>query len=277
LAKALDQHYRVVMVRRQWPTTKPAHALAKAITQLQPDDMPEDCVAVFFLAAPDDHTSAAYQAVYQTALQHALGWCESAKQPPKRFILASSTAVYHQQDGAWVDECSATKPERFNGQALLDAEQCCAQSTIETVVCRFGGIYGRGKSRWIQQLKSGTAELAKQDYWINLIHHSDVVGILFHLMRREVVPPVVVPPVVVCVDDQPVRQHQLYRWCAQQCGLPCPSIAHQEITRRHGGNRRCSNALLHQFSYDLQYPSYQQGLQHAIAQARSGDTKTNGE
>jgi nucleoside-diphosphate-sugar epimerase len=272
LADALSVRYRVVMVRRHWPHGIPANALAKSILELQPQDMPADCAAVVFLASPDAYTPDAYAHTFNDCLRHALDWCAQATPSPKRFIMASSTAVFHQQDGEWVDECSPTQPRRFNGKALLAAERLCAASSMETLICRFAGIYGHGCSHWLTQLQTGRAQLAQEDYWINLIHHHDVVGILHYFMMRDVI-----PPLLVCVDDEPVRQHCFWQWLAEQCGLPCPPQAQQPSARRHGGDRRCCNDLLRQFGYDMRFASFREGFRAQITALKKTHKNNNGE
>jgi len=71
----------------------------------------------------------------------------------RRFIFVSSTSVYHQNDGSIVDENSATNPVRFNGQLVLEGERQVRDLSIGTVV-RFSGIYGSGRTRMIDRVKS---------------------------------------------------------------------------------------------------------------------------
>ncbi|MFV2066598.1 MAG: NAD-dependent epimerase/dehydratase family protein, partial [Pirellulales bacterium] len=61
-----------------------------------------------------------------------------------RLIVISSTGVYGQRDGEWVDEASPCEPQRAGGRACLAAER--VPSTLgweaRTIVLRLAGIYG---------------------------------------------------------------------------------------------------------------------------------------
>ena len=81
-------------------------------------------------------------------------------QRPRRMFFASSTSVYGQHDGEWVDETSPTEPVDFRGRRLLEAEQLLATGSLRgRRPVRFGGIYGPRRSGLIDAVRGGRAVL----------------------------------------------------------------------------------------------------------------------
>ena len=64
---------------------------------------------------------------------------------PKRFIYISSTSIYGQSDGGWVDESSPTEPAEENGRIVLECEQLLRERLPSAIILRFAGIYGPGR------------------------------------------------------------------------------------------------------------------------------------
>ena len=60
-------------------------------------------------------------------------------------IYVSSTGVYAQRDGEWIDENSATEPTSDSGKALLQAESIINALPGQTSILRCSGIYGEGR------------------------------------------------------------------------------------------------------------------------------------
>ena len=62
-----------------------------------------------YCAAATDHDEAGYRAAYVQGLQHVLEWLNDYGQEPKHLLFVSSSSVYGQQNGEWVDETSETR------------------------------------------------------------------------------------------------------------------------------------------------------------------------
>jgi len=113
--------------------------------------IPEGVDTVFYCVAPSEHSQRGYQQAYITGLENTLRACESAK--ISRFIFVSSTAVYHQNDGTWVDETSPTHPIEYNGKIMLQAESLVTSAKLKGVSVRFSGIYGPGRMHFINSVR----------------------------------------------------------------------------------------------------------------------------
>ena len=203
------------------------------------------CAAVVFCAAPEARTELAYRTVYQHGLASLLAHC--AERP---VLLCTSTAVYAQDDGSWVDEQSACLPVLFNGQILLNAEQMLRP---QDTALRLSGIYGRNHSHLLSSVRAGTPVQSAPPLWSNRIHLQDAAGAIAHLLRmadRE--------QIYNLSDDQPAPQHQVHAWLADKLGLP-PAPAKSGIS----AGKRVSNRRLRASGFSLRYPSFTHGYGQA--------------
>ena len=99
--------------------------------------------------------------------------------PPARLVYASTSAVYGDCGGAWIDETRPVSPGSARGRRRAAAEararHWCAQRGVRLVVLRIAGIYGPGKLP-LARLRAGEPMLRREDCpWMNLIHAHDVV------------------------------------------------------------------------------------------------------
>lgn len=242
-----------------WGLRRNPQALPEEITPLAADladpstlsILPPSLDVVFYMAAAGRSDEATYRRVYFEGLSHVLDALHGSDQGPRRVFFTSSTAVYGQEDGSWVDEESETAPQRFSGQILLEAERRLLDDPIPGTVIRLGGIYGPGRTFLVDQVRGGTARLGPPRY-TNRIHADDCAGFLAHLMNLDV-------PLecYLGVDDDPAERNEVLRWMSQQLGIPEPPRADRVPGR--GGNKRCSNRRLHQCGYTLRYPTYRDG------------------
>lgn len=180
----------------------------------------------------------------------------------RRVFFVSSTSVYHQGEGQWVDEASPTQPRSFSGQRLLQGEQILLDSSLPVTVIRFAGIYGPGRRRLIQQVIDRQGCSAEPPLYTNRIHRDDCVGCLAHLlgMAKE---GELLDTRYIGVDSEPVTLWDLKRWMATELGIDPGQLTGALDSRRH--SKRCSNQRLLTTGYRLRYPGYQQGYRPLLA------------
>ena len=179
-----------------------------------------------------------------------------------RFIYVSSTGVFGQTDGGWVDEQSACNPTRVGGLACLEAETLLREHAIgeKSIILRMAGIYGPDRIPRRRQLLEGRPIAAPGEGFLNLIHVQDAARIVLAAERR------LDPPCLLCVSDgHPVVRGDYYRELAELVGAAEPRFATPPVdapaTDRASSNKRVSNKLLlEKLGIDLRYPSYRQGL-----------------
>lgn len=179
-------------------------------------------------------------------------------QPPRLIIFVSSTGVYGQEDGSLVDEESATQPTSFSGKRVLEAEAIIRTSGLRHTIVRFSGIYGPGRNRLIEQVRSGQAK-ASQAY-TNRIHADDCAAVLAHLLEQDR-QGVNLLPVYLASDSAPVIKQEVVQWLAQQLGLA--PVAGAASTSQL--NKRCHNQRLLASGYNFRYPNYRSGYTALLA------------
>lgn len=202
---------------------------------------------LFYTASADRRDEDHYRAVYVDGLRNLLDWLRRSGCPLQRVFFTSSTAVYGQSDGQWVDEASPTEPLRFNGRVLLEAEAVVDEAPETSINVRLSGIYGPGRTRLVRKVYE--AETTATDSWTNRIHVEDCAGVLRHLMRLE-------NPSALYLgsDDAPATTAEVVTWLADKLGVPAPP--HEESARL---NKRCRNARLRESGYRFTFPTFREG------------------
>jgi nucleoside-diphosphate-sugar epimerase len=167
--------------------------------------------AVVFTATPDTRDEAIYRRVFVHGLARMLD-----ANPDARVVLASSSAVYGNHDGGWVDEDTPPAPPGFNGRVLLEAEALVQGQRGSAV--RLAGLYGPGRLQLVERLRAGQARVPRSHpFHVNRIHVDDAASALMHALDDPSP-----APVYVGVDDTPLPMHELYDAIAVACGAPLP-------------------------------------------------------
>ena len=121
-----------------------------------PDTWPIGAVDyLVYCAAATDHDEAGYRAAYVQGLEHVLDWLNDYGQVPNRLLFVSSSSVYGQQEGEWVDETSPAVASSYSGRVMLEAEQVALKSGIPSSIVRLTGIYGPGREWLLTQVRRG--------------------------------------------------------------------------------------------------------------------------
>ncbi len=211
--------------------------------------------AVVYAAAAGGGGEEGYRRTYVEGVDRLLGVLEGLDplERPRRFIFVSSTAVYGDAEGGWVDEDTPAEPEGYRGSTVLEGEARTLASPIGGVVLRLGGIYGPGRTRLPDQVRRGEARLAPGGpLWSNRIHRDDAAGALLHLLDLENP-----EAVYLGVDDEPAPLEDVYRWLAR--ALDAPEPTEDPGRTRDRSNKRCSSRRLRESGYAFRYPSYREG------------------
>lgn len=225
--------------------------------------LPRGIDIVFYTAAAHGRTDAAYQAVYVDGVRHLLAALQQQRQQPRRIFFTSSTGVYAQCRGEWVDELSSTEPTHFSGLRLLEGEALLRESPFPATVVRLAGIYGPGRTRLIDSVRQGTARCpAGEAIYLNLIHRDDCVGALYYLMRSDSA-----APLYLGVDHHPVDKGTLLRWLAARLEVPSPPLetVSEALRQRLRSNKRCHNGRLIAAGYAFRYRSFRTGYAALLA------------
>jgi nucleoside-diphosphate-sugar epimerase len=259
LGTALDQAGAEVHGLRRHPRHLPAGITPLAADLLADPDLsdrlPPGLDQVYYILTPQTTDDAGYKAAFVTGLTRLLEALSASGNARARVIFVSSTGVYGQDQGEWVDEASVTEPTRFSGRRLLEAETCLRRHPGVSVVVRFAGIYGPERDSLVRRVRSGRPCTEPPPRYTNRIHEDDCIGVLTHV--GQLAAPA---PLYIGVDDAPCTQCEVMDWLASALGQQPPR-------RTPGGTqsgRRCLNQRLRASGYRFRYPSYRQGYQRLV-------------
>lgn len=217
----------------------------------------EEFAVIVISMTPAERSDAGYESAYvQTCRNLIMGLAHQQRQP-RLILFVSSTAVYGQNDGSWVDEASPTLPEGFSGKRLLEAEQVIRQSGFAHSIVRFSGIYGPGRNRLIEQVKQKRASASP--HYTNRIHADDCAGVLAHLIKLSCTQELA--PVYLATDSAPTAMIEVVSWIAGQLGSE-DFLAPDAVNER--GNKRISNRRLLASGYSFRYPDFRTGYAELI-------------
>lgn len=211
-----------------------------------------------------------YREVYLGAARNLVAWAPG--RGVRVLAYTSSTSVYGQTDGSWVDESSPVEPAGETGRLLVDTEEvflgAARSGILSTVVLRVGGIYGPGRGHLFRQFLAGEARREPHGgRWINMIHREDVAGAVEAALRRGR------PGTVYnAVDGEPVRQGDFLAHLARETGRSLPPEAGPaeatSVRKRGISNKRVSSRRLRtETEWIPDYPDFRQGYAGEIRSA----------
>ena len=270
--------HRVVGWRRS-PEKLPA-AIEGVAADLSSDELPPipvDTTAVVVAIAADSPTEDAYRTAYVDGLSNVLDAVLASGASVRRILFVSSTAVYGDAGGGWIDERTTPEPGGFSGRIIREAEELLFSrlrgTGITPIVLRLGGIYGPGRTRLIDQVRGGSAVIPAASRFTNRIHRDDAAAAIVHLCTMDAVP----APVYLGVDNEPAELGDVLGFLAAELGLPRPASESAGATGAlasertaggeppRGGNKRASNGLLRSTGFEFQYPSFREGYVAVLA------------
>ena len=202
--------------------------------------------------------------VYVEGLTHLL---DALSTKTARLIYVSSTGVYGQNDGAWIDENSPCLPVRAGGVACLEAERRLQNHVIgrRSVILRMCGIYGPGRVPRIADIKAGRPIMSPEDGYLNLIHREDAVRSIL-LAEENAVP----PDLILVGDGCPVLRRDYFSYLAQLLETDLPDFETPQqgaaVSARALSDKRVTNRkMLDILQIRLEYPSFREGLASIVA------------
>lgn len=222
---------------------------------------------ILLSAAPDENGDPALP-----LLKYAL---EELQEKPAWIGYLSTTGVYGDHQGAWVDEDTPPGPVGARGQRRVNAEAAWAELALEHDLplhyFRLAGIYGPGRNQ-LRSLKNGTARrIDKPGQVFSRIHVDDIAQVLLASINR----PNPGRAYTVC-DDEPAPPQDVVAFAAGLMHttppplLPFDDVVLSPMARSfYGENKRLRNRrMVDELGVALIYPTYREGLR---ALFESGD------
>jgi len=214
----------------------------------------------------------AYRAVYVEGLKQVLTSLTARALKPL-VLFASSTSVYHQNDGSTVNEFSDTFPQGYSGKTMLAAEQLLKGADLPAAAIRFSGIYGdfyqHNDDKTVEQnkpevgghllqvLKSGRICPQSPLRISNRIHVIDCVEILNFLLENYFRGESIAPIYLGC-DNQAATLREIMEHIAAVNQIDIRNLTEDYLPNR-GGNKRCEANLLKAQGYRVRVSSYREG------------------
>ena len=273
LARQLGEDHDVVGVRRSpegLDAVEAAGATAVRADVTDSDDLAAvpDVDSLVFAASSGGRGAEAAERVYVEGLRTAIESFGARESPPDRLVYTSSTGVYGDHDGAFVDEDTPLDPTTEKTRVLAEAERVARELPpeygIEGGVARFAGLYGPDRYRLDRYLEGPVTE-----GYLNMIHRADAAGIVRFMLESTDA------ELLVAVDDEPVDKWTFADWLAAECGVDAPpkrtkaerlddAGLSEAARRRVLTSKRCSNDRVRDLGYAFRYPTYREGYRAAI-------------
>ncbi len=183
----------------------------------------------------------------------------------------STTGVYGDRGGAWVDETSAARPTTKRGSRRAKAEQqwlsLLGQHGVPVHIFRLAGIYGPDRCA-LDSVRSGVARrIFKEGHAFSRIHVEDIVQVL----KASMFAPTPGEIYNLC-DDEPAPSHEVIDYACQLLNVESPALVDFDsvdmapITRSfYADNKRVRNDKIKDaLGVALKYPNYRGGLRACL-------------
>ena len=222
---------------------------------------------VFYCVGFDRTAGVSMRTVHVDGVRHVL---DALPRSVTRFVYASSTGVYGQTDGEWVDEMSPTCPRNESGRVCLAAEEGvfnwanANDLSASAIILRFAGLYGPGRMVRRSILERGEPIPGDPQKYLNLIHIDDAA-----LAASAALAAGHADPIYVVSDDRPVTRQEYYSRMAALLDTPGPRFepakpgspeAARDVSNKRIANRRMKSGL----GVALIYPDINTGLSSCL-------------
>lgn len=185
----------------------------------------------------------------------------------------STTGVYGDHGGGWVDEDTPLTPSTKRGQMRVAAEAAWQALGLPLHIFRLAGIYGPGRGPFAK-VRAGTARrIIKRGQVFSRIHVADIAQVLAASMARP-------DPGAVynLCDDDPAPPEEVIAYAADLLGLPLPPAEDFETAEMtamarsfYAESKRVSNRRIKaELGVELRFPDYRAGLQSLLADEAAG-------
>jgi nucleoside-diphosphate-sugar epimerase len=188
---------------------------------------------------------------------------------PRRFVYLSTSGVYGDCAGEWIDETRPPKPQTERALRRLDAERALGdwgeRNKVEIVILRVPGIYASDRLP-LERLERGTPALRPdEDVYTNHIHADDLAGILVAALESTLA-----REAYNASDDGPMKMGDFFDFVADRAGLGRPPrISREEATRllppellsfMSESRRLCNRRMKAELGVQLRYSTVRDGV-----------------
>lgn len=157
---------------------------------------------------------------------------------PQRFVYLSTSGVYGDCAGEWVEETRPPKPQTERARRRLDAEQAIGEwgerNKVEIIILRVPGIYASDRLPLDRLIRGTPALAAEEDVYTSHIHADDLAAIVVAALEVKQA-----RGIYNASDDGPMKMGDFFDLIADRAGLTRPP----RVSREEAG-RRVTNEML---------------------------------
>jgi nucleoside-diphosphate-sugar epimerase len=198
-------------------------------------------------------------------LQTYKDYFKSRTKPIRWIGYLSTTGVYGDHSGGWINETTPATPLTNRSKCRLLAEQQWQGTGLPVKIYRLSGIYGPGRSTLDRIITSDIQIIEKPGHFFNRIHVDDICRILIASIGSH-------HNLFNLADNLPSELSDVYRYAYQLLNKTVPdSIPFDQATLSpmmrefYSENKRIDNRLIREIlTQDLLYPTYKEGLQQCL-------------
>lgn len=279
---------RVLALKRTEPTARlpgiDYHAVDLRAPFILPPALRAQADAVVIVVSPKRHAREGdaredsreeYAATYVGAVEHTLRAVHEAGGRPKLVLFISSTSVWSESADLWLTEDVPARPDSWNGEILLRAEEKLFSSSLLTTgtaatVLRLAGIYGPGRYMLVRKAE---AIIAGKDTWpapawTNRIHRDDAARLIAFLVNRALAG-ITLDRVYTGVDNEPSLNIDVLAFIAARLQGRESEINFAEkapLANVSVGGKRVGNARIRALGFQFGYPDFRSGYAAILAQ-----------
>lgn len=243
--------------RKHYDLAKSAQFLqldARALSAKQLSDFHRIAIIV----TPDDYSKSGYENSYLKICQQ----LASLSLPNlERIVFISSTGVYGQDNGDWIDDTVKPAPlaDDSTSNFILKAEQALQSGFHnKAIIIRPSGIYGRKRLMRVRQAQKNEKDLIAREHWTNRIMDRDLVTIIEKVLT--IASP---KPLYLATDYLPVTNFELTSWLSEKLNSTKPVVDNSKTAVT--GKRLHSNIPRDWLTFPDWQVGYRDILQHSTA------------
>ena len=186
----------------------------------------------------------------------------------KWITYLSSTSVYGDHKGEWVNENSQTKPTSLNGIARLKAENSWLSleknKNLPVQIFRLSGIYSNENNILVRLKLGNTKLIKKKNHFFSRIHVEDIASILFKSLFK-----FKAGEIYNLADDKPSSLEEVTLYAAKILNIKdLKNIEANEMESKmlislYKDSKKVSNKKIKKyFNYNFKFPTYVEGLNY---------------
>lgn len=264
---------RVVALKRTPPAVPMPgveyHAVDLRAPFVLPPALRAQADAVVIAVSPTRHDRDDYTATYVGAVEHTLRAVREAGSKPRLVLFVSSTSVWSESADLWLGEDAPSRPDSWNGEILVRAENALFASPYPATALRLAGIYGPGRYMLVRKAEAIIAgrEPLPAPAYTNRIHRDDAARMIAFLVNRALAG-AALDRIYNGVDNEPSLNVDVLAYIATllqgsageidfSAKAPPPNVA--------VGGKRVSNARIRALGFQFRYSDFRSGYAAVLA------------